>query len=358
MLVKKKSKTPIVVISILFILFIAVVPNFTSVYTTHIFSVALINYLCVLCVYVLLGMCGQNSFAQAGFWGIGAYLAGNILTKTAGGSAAAFLVAACGTALLAFVLGFAFFRLKQYYFTFASIGLMTILNVLFMNWTAFSGGAVGMKEIPTFRLLGLEAASEQTKLYVVFAVSLVVTILVLVLFNSSLGRSFMAIRDNEMAADSMGINSLLTKSIAFAIAGALSNWIRLLAPFTPHTSEELWSKFGGEGFVSFAEWPKYDEELISEEIERSESLVQNIVKDINEIKNIVDTTPEKIHIYISDDWKWDLYKIADEVGKPDIGQIMGKAIGQNIYDDKKEIANVAKKISREMTKTRYIGILG
>lgn len=221
MLVKKKSKTPIVVISILFILFIAVVPNFTSVYTTHIFSVALINYLCVLSVYVLLGMCGQNSFAQAGFWGIGAYLAGNILTKTAGGSAAAFLVAACGTALLAFVLGFAFFRLKQYYFTFASIGLMTILNVLFMNWTAFSGGAVGMKEIPTFRLLGLEAASEQTKLYVVFAVSLVVTILVLVLFNSSLGRSFMAIRDNEMAADSMGINSLLTKSIAFAIAGAL-----------------------------------------------------------------------------------------------------------------------------------------
>ena len=123
MLVKKKSKTPIVVISILFILFIAVVPNFTSVYTTHIFSVALINYLCVLSVYVLLGMCGQNSFAQAGFWGIGAYLAGNILTKTAGGSAAAFLVAACGTALLAFVLGFAFFRLKQYYFTFASIGV-------------------------------------------------------------------------------------------------------------------------------------------------------------------------------------------------------------------------------------------
>ena len=53
--------------------------------------------------------------------------------------------------------------------------------------------------------------------------------------------------------------------------------------------------------------------------------------------------------------KWDLYKIADEVGKPDIGQIMGKAIGQNIHDDKKEIAGIAKKISKEMTKTRYIG---
>ena len=63
----------------------------------------------------------------------------------------------------------------------------------------------------------------------------------------------------------------------------------------------------------------------------------------------------KIHVYLAPDWKWDLYKIADEVGKPDIGQIMGRAIGANIYDDKKEIAMVAKKIGKEMTKTRYIG---
>lgn len=221
MLIKKKSKRSIAVISLLLTLIVAIVPNFTSVYTTHIFSVAMINYLCVLSVYVLLGMCGQNSFAQAGFWGIGSYLAGNIMTKTAGGSMTAFLVATCGTAVLAFILGFAFFRLKQYYFTFASIGLMTILNVLFMNWTEFSGGAVGMKEIPTFHILGWEASSEQTKLYVVFVVSLIATFLVIALFHSSLGRCFMAIRDNEMAADSMGINSIFTKSISFAIAGAL-----------------------------------------------------------------------------------------------------------------------------------------
>ena len=154
------------------------------------------------------------------------------------------------------------------------------------------------------------------------------------------------------------VKDLLDKedeAVIYVLSTLLNNWIRLLAPFTPHTSEELWSKFGGDGFVSEAEWPKYNEELISEETERAESLVQNIVKDINEIKNIVETKPEKIHIYLSPDWKWDLYKIADEVGKPDIGQIMGKAISQNIYDNKKEIANVAKKISREMTKTRYIG---
>ena len=144
-------------------------------------------------------------------------------------------------------------------------------------------------------------------------------------------------------------------AVIYVLSTILSNWIRLLAPFTPHTSEELWSKYGGEGFVSFADWPEYDENKISKEIERSESLVQNMVKDINEIKNIVDTDPEKVHIYLAPEWKWKLYEIADEVGKPDIGQIMGRAIKANIYDNKKEIANVAKKIGREMTKTRYIG---
>ncbi len=144
-------------------------------------------------------------------------------------------------------------------------------------------------------------------------------------------------------------------AIIYVLSEVASNWIRLLAPFTPHTSEELWQQYGGEGFVSQASWPEYNNELISDEIERSEQLVQNIIKDINQIQKMVGEDISKTHIYLAPDWKWELYKIADEVGKPDIGQIMGKAIGANIHDNKKEIAAVAKKISREMTKTRYIG---
>lgn len=199
----------------------ALLPAASSAYTVHVASMGMISYLCVLSVYVLLGMCGQNSFAQAGLWGVGAYLAGNILLKTSGGTLAAMLAATAGTALLAFLVGLFFFRLKQYYFTFASIGLMTIMNGIFMNLEPFSGGAVGMKGIPTFSLFGLQAATEQQKFYVVLAVSAVATVLILILFRSRLGRSFMAIRDDEMTADSLGINSLVTKSVAFAISGAL-----------------------------------------------------------------------------------------------------------------------------------------
>ena len=144
-------------------------------------------------------------------------------------------------------------------------------------------------------------------------------------------------------------------AIIYVLSTVLESWIRLLAPFTPHTSEELWSKYGGKGFVSQASWPEYDSERVSTEIEKSEELVENIIKDIAHIKQMVGDEVEKVHIYLAPDWKWDLYKIADEVGKPDIGQIMGRAIGANIYDDKKEIAQVAKKIGKEITKTRYIG---
>ena len=144
-------------------------------------------------------------------------------------------------------------------------------------------------------------------------------------------------------------------AIVYVLSTVLESWIKLLAPFTPHTSEELWSKYGGEGFVSEASWPVADETKISSEIEKSEDLVENIIKDITHIKQMVGEEIEKVHIYLAPDWKWELYKIADEVGKPDIGQIMGRAIGAKIYDDKKEIAMVAKKIGKEITKTRYIG---
>ncbi|SDA52636.1 leucine--tRNA ligase [Methanobrevibacter millerae] len=154
------------------------------------------------------------------------------------------------------------------------------------------------------------------------------------------------------------VNHLLDKkdpAVIYVLSTVVESWIRLLAPFTPHACEELWSNYGGEGFVSAAKWPEADESLISLEIEKSEELVQNLIKDINQIKKMVGEDAQKVHIYLASDWKWDLFEIANEVGKPDIGQIMGRAVKADIYDDKKEIAAVAKKIGREMTKTKYVG---
>ncbi len=139
------------------------------------------------------------------------------------------------------------------------------------------------------------------------------------------------------------------------LAYVLGIWIRLMAPFTPHACEELWDRHGGRGFASEAPWPEHDEELIDEKIHKSEEIIQGLVDDIKEIEKITKTSPEKIHAYLAPQWKWKVFEIAREVGKPDIGRIIGQAIKENIHPDKKELAGFAQKIAREMTKIHYVG---
>ena len=136
----------------------------------------------------------------------------------------------------------------------------------------------------------------------------------------------------------------------------LSNiWIRLMAPFIPHSCEELWSTHGGLGFISESKWPKYDVNHLDEKIQRAEEVVMELSEDIKEIKKILNKAPQKIHVYIAPQWKWKIFDIAWEVGKPDIGRIMQEAVKQKVHDNKKELAIFAKKIAREMTKINYVG---
>lgn len=145
------------------------------------------------------------------------------------------------------------------------------------------------------------------------------------------------------------------EEISNTLIYVLSNWIRLMAPFIPHTCEEMWNKIEGKDFVSCAKWPEYDSELIDEKVQKAEEMIQGLANDINEIKKIIETEPEKIHVYIAPQWKWNVFEIAKEIGRPDIGRIMGEATKRNLHDDKREIADFAKKIAREVTKTKYVG---
>lgn len=145
------------------------------------------------------------------------------------------------------------------------------------------------------------------------------------------------------------------KEIGKVLVHILNVWIRLMSPFVPHAAEELWSTHGGEGFASEASWPQYDSDLIDEKVQKSEEIVQELANDINEIKNIIGVKPSKVHIYVAPEWKWKVFDIAKEVGKPDMGRIMGQAVKQNVHDNKKEIAGFAKKVAREITRVNYVG---
>ena len=151
-------------------------------------------------------------------------------------------------------------------------------------------------------------------------------------------------------------NDAAMKEIAEVLVYVMGIWIKLMVPFVPHGCEELWEKYGGHGLISTTQWPEYNPDL-DEKIQKGEEIVHGLSQDINEIKKVINIKPSKIHVYVAPEWKWQLFDIANEIGKPDIGKIMQEAINQNLHDNKKEIAEFAKKIGREMTKIKYIGMI-
>ncbi len=95
-----------------------------------------------------------------------------------------------------------------------------------------------------------------------------------------------------------------------ALAFFAETQLKLLAPFTPHICEECWSLLGKKGFISNAQWPAFDEKQIDENAEKMESLIKQTIEDVNEIKKIIKKDAEKINIYVSPEWKYELYNIA------------------------------------------------
>ena len=87
----------------------------------------------------------------------------------------------------------------------------------------------------------------------------------------------------------------------------MSVWIRLLAPFSPHLAEEAWQTIGQNGFVSAAEWPKFDEAGIDERSDVLEELVKQTLGDTQEIIATTKITPKKVHYYTAAKWKWRVY---------------------------------------------------
>jgi len=84
----------------------------------------------------------------------------------------------------------------------------------------------------------------------------------------------------------------------------------LLAPFTPHLSEEVWKVLGNKRFVSLEKWPKYDNSKIDEKAEAAEEMLHNTIADISYVLELTKTrSPKRIRLIVSDVWKYDFLKL-------------------------------------------------
>lgn len=201
----------------------------------YVLSSYLMSQLVFVCIYatvgvallILTGFTGQASLGHAAFLAIGAYTAA-YLQKYGVPFPVYFLAAGLLTGLIGALVGFPALRLQGIYLVIATISFAFIVEEILARWESVTNGNEGMR-IKAVSLFGVTVSRDSPTFYFLCLAVLVLTIVgTLNLLRSPTGRAFVAIRDSETAARSMGVNVALYKVKSFAISAAITGFAGVL----------------------------------------------------------------------------------------------------------------------------------
>ena len=158
---------------------------------------------------LVLGFTGQFPLGQAGFMAIGAYATAIITgyNDTYAGFYLSMLVGVLIAGVIAVIVGFPTLRLKGDYLAIATLGVAEIIRIAIVNGGELTNGAAGLTDILKY-----------TSWPVVYAFVVVIAILMLNFLRSSIGHEVISVREDEIAAESMGVNTTKIKVMTFAFA--------------------------------------------------------------------------------------------------------------------------------------------
>ena len=183
--------------------------NFWSIYSNLVLTLGT-NTLLALSIYLTLS-CGMLAMANAAFMGIGAYTAA-LLTMNAD---APFPLALAGgmlaPALVAFAIGKPTLRLSGVYLAMATLAFGEVVRIFVLNAESLTGGALGLNGIP-----------QSTQWWHVLLAVVLSCLALMRLRRSKVGRAFEAIKEDETAANLMGVNANAYKMLAFVLGAALA----------------------------------------------------------------------------------------------------------------------------------------
>ena len=171
-----------------------------------------INIILAVGLNLIVGFSGQFSLGHAGFMAIGAYVAAIIGSKSATYPAffAAMVLGALIAGAVALIVGIPTLRLKGDYLAIATLGVSEIIRILIINGGDLTNGAAGILGIPAF-----------TNWQMVYFFVVMTTILTINFLRSPIGRATLSVREDEIAAESVGVNTTKIKVIAF-VFGAMT----------------------------------------------------------------------------------------------------------------------------------------
>ena len=169
---------------------------------------------------LLAGFTGQFSLGHAAFVGVGAY-AQAVLTNAGLPFPLAMVCAALLAAAAGVVVGLPALRLKGIYLGIATLAFGFIVEEIFARWESVTGGNAGM-HVKAPAIFGWTIDSGEGFYFICLITAVLATLAIVNLLRSSTGRAFVAIRDSEVSAQSMGIHLARYKTLAFALSAALA----------------------------------------------------------------------------------------------------------------------------------------
>ena len=200
--------------------FAAVYPFVFSMYQTNIMISALIYIMLGLGINIVVGLAGLLDLGYVAFYAVGAYSYA-LLNYHFGLSFWLALPIGAGTgAFFGVLLGYPVLRLRGDYLAIVTLGFGEIIRLILENWNAFSFGPSGIANIPRPGFFGIKMSLEQSSIFIYFLLIALVIFTIFVvnrLKDSRIGRAWIAMREDEVACQAMGIDRTKTKLTAFAL---------------------------------------------------------------------------------------------------------------------------------------------
>ena len=189
-------------------------------YLAHVLTLAGISVIMALSLNLITGFTGQLALGHAGFMAIGAYTATFMIMQLNVPIFISIIIGGIVSGLVGIVIGYPTLRLKGDYLAIVTLGFGEIIRVIMVNLEKLTGGAAGLKGIPSFT----ENYDWQpmAKFLWVFLTLTVVVFILNNFINSSYGRAIISIREDEIASGSMGVNIFYYKMFSFTISAVIA----------------------------------------------------------------------------------------------------------------------------------------
>lgn len=191
---------------------------FTNVYFYSVAINCLIFTVLSFSLNLMTGYMGVTSLGHAAFFGIGAYATAILQTRFGANQWVALLTSILVTSLAGVLLSLTTMRVSTRFVAIVTLGFAEIVRMVELNWMDLTRGPQGIPNIPSFSFFGRPIKDMRVEFYIIMGISIIILALYSLLIHSNHGRAIQAIKNDEIAAASMGINPLHYRILVFAIS--------------------------------------------------------------------------------------------------------------------------------------------